>query len=278
MSWLVGIALSAVGGLILAEAKGWIWWCAGWLLRLAVARLPRAYRSRLQEEWSATLEDYLDRPVSRVAAAIGFVFAAARIGHDSRLPHVSLSTAAAIRTFDVAVGLILLPPAAICALAGLCTISARGRKFSAVFSRGSFVGRGLEPFESWFISGFETRVVGWEERSLERLISLWHIVKGDMAIVGAPLVEETIAGVFGYAVRAYPQDIRSQIREVRKRQPKDALIFDATLTLEKVKPGLLSAVLLNPNDSAESFVSRYSVSHYLSLCGRWIVWRGRNRL
>ena len=52
----------------------------------------------------------------------------------------------------------------------------------------------------------------------------------------------------------------------------------ATLTLEKVKPGLLSAVLLNPNDSAESFVSRYSVSHYLSLCGRWIVWRGRNRL
>lgn len=84
-------------------------------------------------------------------------------------------------------------------------------------------------------------------------------------------MEETVSGAFGLTVRTYSEETRSQIREVRKRHPESAQIFDATLTLEKVKPGLLSAVMLEPNESAESFVNRYSVSRYMKLCTRWIT-------
>lgn len=80
MKWLIATVLSALNGLLLTEGKAWVSRSAHPLLRFAVARLPRAYRPRLHEEWSATLEEYADRSLSRLAAAMGFVLPRCKSG------------------------------------------------------------------------------------------------------------------------------------------------------------------------------------------------------
>lgn len=76
------ITTSILAGLLIAifcfEAKAWAPRIIARLVAIAVSRVPSSLRDRLHEEWTAHIDE-IPGVVGRLAAAVGFMFAARRL-------------------------------------------------------------------------------------------------------------------------------------------------------------------------------------------------------
>jgi hypothetical protein len=83
MSVLAMFIVSLLGALAISlcavELRGWIPLFCRWCVNAAVRRLPSSRRERYLEEWSAHVDDLLDRPITAILWAVGTRHAAGKV-------------------------------------------------------------------------------------------------------------------------------------------------------------------------------------------------------
>jgi exopolysaccharide production protein ExoY len=209
---LIGAAFSK---LLADEFKSWAPWLVSSILAVAVRTLPPSRRERCEEEWKSHV-DTLPGDLSKLIVACGFVFAAWRIAAEPLL--------VTKRAVDIAMafsGIVLLAPLLI--IASVATVAtSRG----PVLFRHRRMGRHGKPIE---LLKFRTMVTDAPERlrrlpdsdpaaasewgtnrklrddprltkvgrilralGLDELPQLFHVLKGDMSMVGPVAVTEEV--------------------------------------------------------------------------------------
>jgi len=93
--FVVGVLGAAVSRLLADEAKAWTPRAVKTLIRVAVARLPEAQRSRRDEEWQSHVND-TPGDLSKLITAVGFIIASRRI-RDFSIPIIGIGKEVRIR-------------------------------------------------------------------------------------------------------------------------------------------------------------------------------------
>jgi hypothetical protein len=76
---IVGVVVAVLGGLAIAEARGWLSYLQGQVVDRATGKLPLEARERYREEWQALLADYADRPLTALVQAFSLYLRAGAI-------------------------------------------------------------------------------------------------------------------------------------------------------------------------------------------------------
>lgn len=192
--WLLALFLAFLAKLLHSEAVSWLQSFQNWLISVAVRRLPLRLRTRFDEEWRGVLDDYNDKPLTRMVVAIGFLLATYKICHEIRFPNTPFSTAVFIRTLDVLYASNMFPLAilsAACALIRLRIRTPRGRK---VLVRCTYFGRDFEPIASYDVPNECGSRRPNEAFVIAFAVKCWHVLRGDMTVVGGPAMPSTIHG------------------------------------------------------------------------------------
>jgi hypothetical protein len=79
---ILGIIGAAISRQLSDEFKEWNPWIVSRLIRIAVARLPKCYRDRLNEEWRSHVTETPGQ-IGKIVVAFGFFRAATKIQRDA---------------------------------------------------------------------------------------------------------------------------------------------------------------------------------------------------
>jgi lipopolysaccharide/colanic/teichoic acid biosynthesis glycosyltransferase len=113
IGFVVGALVMLLGGLFVAEVRGWLPILSRLAIRLAACRLPAAHRGRYAEEWLAEFDAYdaeAARPISTIVFGLRICLRASRVGAELNSPREALSRGARVvkRAADLATAFTML--------------------------------------------------------------------------------------------------------------------------------------------------------------------------
>lgn len=272
MTFIVSILGALCVAIIADEFLAWSSRLSIFLIRRSVRSLPPHYRERLYEEWLGDMQTYPGK-LSRLIFALDTFRAAYRIGHSTRLPHLSRWLPVLVRTADLllatAVLLIDLPVILLISLAIL--IATRGR--GPILHRDTHIGLDSQPFQllkfrltsSDSVNGMRLSKLGRFVRylRLHEIPQLLNVIRGDMSLVGPRPERSKFVAFMSTTIPGY--EARHRVRpgitgDAQVRHPDGASAEDAK---EKLRCDLY-------------YIEKYSFGFYIKVLIRtfWIVIRG----